>query len=118
MKRIITTAALLLAATFAHAEDSWTSPDKALHFGITAAGTAACTVATGRTEACAWAGVAVAVVKEAYDAQHRDKHTPSAKDFIAGSAGAYLGAMFGAELRGWMIRPTRGGVAVAYNTAF
>lgn len=107
MKTYLATLCAAVAATLAscagpvYADESWTAPDKQLHFGVTAVGSAACAVAKRRQDACMWLGVGVAAAKEVYDAQHRDKHTPSIRDFIAGAAGAYLGAKLG----GWIITP-------------
>jgi uncharacterized protein YfiM (DUF2279 family) len=98
--------------------DSWTTPDKALHFGITAAGVGACSAVTGKTKVCMVGGVLVAVAKEVYDNQHKDAHTPSVKDFVAGSVGAIVGAYAGESLRGWIIKPKKRGFSVAYKTEF
>lgn len=116
MKKYTATLCAAIAATLAscaspvYAGERWTDPDKQIHFGLTAAGSAVCTIATGQADPCLWAGVAVAAAKEVYDAQHRDKHTPSVRDFLAGAAGAYVGAKFG----GWIITPR----SITYNRSF
>lgn len=118
MRNVIFSLLLTLpAASFAQS-DEWTSPDKVLHFGITAAGVGACSAVTGKTKLCMAGGVLVAVAKEVYDNQHKDIHTPSAKDFVAGSIGAIVGAYAGESLRGLIIKPKKRGVFVAYNTEF
>jgi uncharacterized protein YfiM (DUF2279 family) len=117
--RNFTISLILSLPLIAHAQaDSWTSPDKALHFGITAAGVGACSAITGKTRVCMVGGVLVAVAKEVYDNQYKDTHTPSAKDFVAGSVGAIVGAYAGESLRGLIIKPKKRGVFVAYQTEF
>lgn len=118
MRKIIFSLLLSIPAVSMAQVDSWTSPDKALHFGITAAGVGACSAITGKTKLCMAGGVLVAVAKEVYDNQHKDMHTPSAKDFVAGSIGALVGAYAGESLRGIIIKPKKRGVFVAYNTEF
>jgi uncharacterized protein YfiM (DUF2279 family) len=79
MKAIIAILTLLLA-TQAHA-DSWTGQDKTKHAIAGAAIGSAVTLATGNHwHGCA-ASTAVGLAKEVYDHQHRDRHTPSFKDF-------------------------------------
>ena len=117
--RNFTISLILSLPLIAHAQaDGWTTPDKALHFGITAAGVGACATITGKTRVCMVGGVLVAVAKEVYDNQHKDIHTPSAKDFVAGSVGAIVGAYAGEGLRGWIIKPKKRGVSVAYTSEF
>lgn len=89
---------LLLWAGNAKAADSWTGPDKLQHAAGSAAIAAAVTVATGSERTGFWTSVAVGAAKEAYDARHRDRHTPSWKDFGADVAGAYAGAKLGAYI--------------------
>ena len=117
--RKIAISLILSLPLIAHAQaDGWTTPDKALHFGITAAGVGACAAITGKTRVCMVGGVLVAVAKEVYDNQHKDIHTPSAKDFVAGSVGAIVGAYAGESLRGWIIKPKKRGFSVAYTSEF
>jgi uncharacterized protein YfiM (DUF2279 family) len=89
-KKIII-AAIAALTSMAHA-DEWTGRDKSLHFIAGAAVGAAVTVATERRDYGIAAGVAVGLAKEIYDSQHRDRHTPSVKDFAVTAAGAVVGA--------------------------
>jgi uncharacterized protein YfiM (DUF2279 family) len=117
--RTFTLSLILSLPLIAHAQaDSWTTPDKALHFGITAAGVGACSAVTGKTKVCMVGGVLMAAAKEVYDNQHKDAHTPSVKDFVAGSVGAIVGAYAGESLRGWIIKPKKRGFSVAYTSEF
>jgi uncharacterized protein YfiM (DUF2279 family) len=95
--------------SYAHA-DEWVGQDKTLHFLGGAAVGAAVTIATQRRDYGIAAGVGVGLVKELYDAQNRDKHTPSIKDFAVTVAGAALGAYAG----GWIITPR----FIGYQTSF
>jgi len=83
MKRLLAFA--LLFATQAHAE-SWGGKDKWQH-ALVGAGTGA--VFTKITDdwryGCA-AAAAVGLAKEIYDRKHRDRHTPSFKDFSVTAA--------------------------------
>ena len=90
--------ALLLWSGDARAQDSWTGKDKLQHAAGSAAIAAAVTVATSSERAGFWTSVAVGAAKEVYDTQHRDRHTPSLKDFGADVAGAYLGSKLGAYI--------------------
>lgn len=102
----LTLAALALAALTMPAQaDDWTGPDKTKHFVLSAGLSAAVTVATKNEWAGVGAALAVGVAKEVYDYRHRDRHTPSAKDLIAGVAGGYVGAKLG----GLVVIPQRGG---------
>jgi uncharacterized protein YfiM (DUF2279 family) len=118
MKKLFISLLLSIPAVSMAQSDSWTSPDKALHFGITAAGVGACSAVTGKTKLCMVGGVLVAVAKEVYDNQNKATNTPSAKDFVAGSVGAIVGAYAGESLRGLIIKPKKRGVFVAYQTEF
>lgn len=118
MRKIIFSLLLSIPAVSMAQSDEWTSPDKALHFGVTAVGVGACSAITGKTRVCMVGGVLVAVAKEVYDNQNKATHTPSAKDFVAGSVGAIVGAYAGESLRGLIIKPKKRGVFVAYNTTF
>ena len=109
MKKNILTAAIVLLPTFATA-DEWTGKDKTLHFIGGAAVGAAVTIATDRRDYGIAAGAAVGLAKELYDTQHRDKHTPSVKDFVVTVAGAAAGAYVG----GLIIKPR----FVGYQAAF
>jgi len=89
---------LLLIATGAHA-DSWTGQDKTLHFAAGAAIGAAVTIATGDERMGMLAGAGVGLVKEIYDSRHRDRHTPSTKDFAVTALGAVVGSYTGLVIR-------------------
>lgn len=84
--------ALLMCYSYKSKAEEWTSQDKALHFIAGAAAGATVTAATDSLTSGLAAGVIVAVAKEVYDAQHRDRHTVSAKDLIATAAGAFVGS--------------------------
>lgn len=75
----------------AHA-DSWTGPDKTLHFVGGAAIGAAVTLATDKPLYGVAAGAAVGLAKELYDARNRSTHTPSAKDLAVTALGAAVGS--------------------------
>ena len=79
-------------------KDGWLCRDKALHLGGSAAVAAAITVATKDERIGFWTTVAIGAAKEAYDAKHRDRHTPSWRDFGADVAGAYVGSKIGAVI--------------------
>lgn len=82
----------LLLTPFLAQADEWTGRDKTLHFLGGAAIGAAVTIATNRQDYGLAAGVGIGLLKEVYDSQHRDKHTPSTKDLIATVAGAAVGS--------------------------
>lgn len=118
MRKILFSLIMAIPAVSMAQSDEWTSPDKALHFGITAVGVGACSAVTGKTKLCMAGGVLVAVAKEVYDNQNKTTHTPSAKDFLAGSIAPIVGAYAGESLRGLIIKPKKRGVFVAYATEF
>jgi uncharacterized protein YfiM (DUF2279 family) len=99
------TIALAIAATISTTAyaDSWYGEDKVGHFVMGAGVATAVTVATGNEWYGFAAGTAVGALKEVYDYQHRDKHTPSFKDFAVTAVGALVGAKFG----GLMVTPNR-----------
>lgn len=72
--------------------DDWTGADKTLHFAAGAGIASAVTLATDSPAKGFAAGVAVGLAKEVYDTQHRDRHTPSVKDFLVTAAGAGVGS--------------------------
>jgi uncharacterized protein YfiM (DUF2279 family) len=96
MKRLLAISALL--ASSAHA-DSWTGQDKTLHFVGGAAIGASVTIATGNERMGMLAGAGVGLVKEIYDSRHRDRHTPSGKDFAVTVLGAVVGSYTGLVVR-------------------
>jgi uncharacterized protein YfiM (DUF2279 family) len=96
MKRLLAISALL--ASSAHA-DTWTGPDKTLHFVGGAAIGASVTLYTGNPRDGLLAGVGVGLAKEVYDSRHKDSHTPSAKDFAVTALGAAVGAYTGLVIR-------------------
>jgi len=85
-------AALVLACTTAHAQDSWTGADKKLHVGAGMGIAVVGLVVTRNPHEAFIAGVAAGAVKEFYDMRHLDKHTPSWKDFAVTAGGALVGA--------------------------
>lgn len=99
MKKKIAIAFLAALTSMAHA-DEWTGQDKSLHFIAGAAVGAAVTVATERRDYGIAAGVATGLAKELYDSQHRDRRTPSFKDFAVTAAGAVMGAYVGGVIVG------------------
>jgi len=107
--RTIVAALLCASITTAQAE-AWTGADKTMHFGVGAAIGSAGTLIFKNPNAGLALGVAAGAAKEAYDAQHRDAHTPSMKDFAVTAFGAFLGS----RLTGWVITPR----SVSYRTKF
>jgi uncharacterized protein YfiM (DUF2279 family) len=107
--RALVAALAAAALSTAHA-DAWTGPDKTMHFGIGAAIGSAGTLIFKNPNAGLVLGVAAGAAKEAYDAQHRDAHTVSAKDFAVTALGAFLGS----KATGWAITPRR----VTYRRSF
>jgi hypothetical protein len=83
--RTLMTALVLLFATQAQAE-SWGGKDKWQHAIVGAATGAAFTKATDDWRYGCAAAAAVGLAKELYDRQHRDRHTPSFKDFAVTAA--------------------------------
>lgn len=92
MKRLLIAAAALLMGVAAQAQDTWTGRDKQLH-AAGGAGIAAVTTLVFKDAryGCA-AATAVGALKEVYDSQHRDKHTPSYKDFVVTAAAGCVSA--------------------------
>jgi uncharacterized protein YfiM (DUF2279 family) len=72
--------------------ESWTGPDKTLHFVGGAAIGAAVTLATDKPLYGVAAGAAVGIAKELYDARNRATHTPSTKDLLVTVLGAAVGS--------------------------
>jgi len=110
------TLALAMVATGASAcKDTlrW-QKDKAEHLAASAAIAAAVGTATKNPELGFWVSFGAGVLKEAYDAKHRDKHCPSAADLAYDAAGAWLGM----QAAGWMIRPSADGLSITYSTTF
>lgn len=76
---------VLLCATQAHAE-SWGGKDKWQHAVVGATtGAVFAKAADDWRYGCA-AAAAVGLAKEIYDSQHRDRHTPSFRDFAVTAA--------------------------------
>jgi len=97
------TATLLCAASITAQADSWTGKDKAQHFeGGAITGAVGTLVFKDANKGFAL-GTAVGLLKEVYDVAHRDKHTPSAKDFAVTVFGAYLGS----RVAGLVVTPNR-----------
>jgi uncharacterized protein YfiM (DUF2279 family) len=101
-KLMLSVITAIILTTNAHA-DSWYGEDKVGHFVMGAGVATAVTVATGNEWYGFAAGTAVGALKEVYDYKHRDKHTPSFKDFAVTAVGALVGAKFG----GLMVTPNR-----------
>ena len=89
----------------AHAQDSWTGRDKVEHAaGSAVLGAAAALVIEDK--ATAWAVAMVpGLLKEAYDAQHPEKHTASWRDMAANAVGAWVGVNLGARWGDVLIGP-------------
>jgi uncharacterized protein YfiM (DUF2279 family) len=90
---------VILWLPFLAQADEWTGRDKTLHFLGGAAIGAAVTLATDKPLYGIAAGAAVGLAKELYDTQHRDKHTPSTKDFAVTVLGAAVGSYTGLVIR-------------------
>jgi hypothetical protein len=90
--------------------DDWAGPDKAKHAAAGALVGSLSTLATKDADKGCLAAAAVGAAKEAYDALHRDSHTPSVKDFIV-TAAAGCAAAYGT---GWVLLPGR----VVYSKEF
>lgn len=75
----------LLCATQAHAE-SWGGKDKWQHALVGTGTGAVFAKATNDWRYGCAAAAAVGLAKEIYDSQHRDRHTPSFKDFAVTAA--------------------------------
>jgi putative lipoprotein len=90
--------ALVLAAFVSSAgadSDPWFAKDKYQHFGASAVlGLASSAVIEDKKTAFAVAMVP-GILKEVYDAHHRDKHTPSWRDLAWDAAGAWVGVHVG-----------------------
>lgn len=85
MRRMIATLLATLLATQAHAE-SWGGRDKWQHALVGAGTGAVFAKATNDWRYGCAAAAAVGLAKEIYDSQHRDRHTPSFKDFAVTAA--------------------------------
>ena len=99
----------MIFAPKAHAQDTWTGPDKSVHFAVSAVlGVAAINQWPDRPM-LAW-GVAMVpgVLKEVSD---RSTTGFSGKDLAANA----LGAAVGVGLGGWIIQRQRGATVVAYS---
>jgi putative lipoprotein len=113
MFKQIVTALALTAALSAHAQDSWTGPDKVKHFGLSLGMGAVGTLAFQSPRAGFVGCMSVGVAKEVYDARTPGR-TASVKDLAADAAGCAAGAYLG----GLMIVPDRKGVTVGYVNSF
>ena len=113
MKTYIFTIALAVAASGACA-DEWTGKDKTQHAVVGAAVGAATTLASRDWKHGCAAATAIGVAKEVYDNQHRDRHTPSAKDAVVTALAGCLAAK-GTAL---IIAPKANGVQVSYTWTF
>lgn len=113
MFKQIVTALALTSALSAHAQDSWTGPDKIKHFGLSLGMGAVSSLAFQSPRAGFIGCMSVGVAKEVYDAR-TPGHTASAKDLVADAAGCAAGAYLG----GLLIVPESKGVTVGYVTQF
>jgi hypothetical protein len=105
--------ALSIASMSAFA-DNWTGRDKELHAIVGAAIGAAVPEFSGRwAHGCAAATV-VGVAKELYDSQHRNRHTPSAKDAVVTA----MAGCFASNRTSLIIAPTRNGAMISYKFVF
>jgi uncharacterized protein YfiM (DUF2279 family) len=85
-------AAFALAfAVAAGAADSWTGQDKVKHLSVSAVLGVAAGAVTDNTAAAVALALVPGLLKEAYDSQHRSRHTPSWRDMGANVIGAVLG---------------------------
>jgi uncharacterized protein YfiM (DUF2279 family) len=108
MKAFALTLALALTASAAHAQDTWTGPDKFLHFG---GGALIAGAVTAGTQSRAWgfaAGCGVGLAKEVADPVF------SQKDLVV----TCLGAGLGAYATGWMIERQGRETVVSYTWEF
>lgn len=96
----VASAALIVATEPAQAE-SWTGKDKGQHALVGAALGSLGTAASQSPTVGCLLGAGVGLAKEAYDAQHPDKHTASGKDFLVTAAAACLAA----KVTGLLISP-------------
>lgn len=96
----LASAALIVATEPAQAE-SWTGKDKGQHALVGAALGSLGTAASQSPTVGCLLGAGVGLAKEAYDAQHPDKHTASGKDFLVTAAAACLAA----KVTGLLISP-------------
>lgn len=113
MRRLLI-AALALACSVAHA-DEWTGRDKKLHASGGAGIGAATTLVFKDARYGCTAATAVGALKEAYDARHRDQHTPSFKDFAV-TAAAGCAAAYSTQ---WLfVVPKQGGAEVVWSKRF
>lgn len=114
LKHLLPTLALVPTLAFATDSDSWTSHDKALHFGVSAAlGMAAGSQwpdHKGRAFALA---LTPGVLKELSDARKGGSGF-SIKDLTADA----LGAALGVYAAGWLISYSQGATTVTYTTKF
>lgn len=85
MRRMIATLLATLLATQAQAE-SWGGRDKWQHALVGAGTGAVFAKATDDWRYGCAAAAAVGLAKEIYDRKHRDRHTPSFKDFAVTAA--------------------------------
>ena len=88
MKKLITNliAAMLLTATNAAHAESWGRRDKWKHILVGSAIGVSVTKAKDDWRYGCAAATAIGLVKEVYDRRHRDRHTPSFRDFAVTAA--------------------------------
>lgn len=102
MKNLII--AMLLTATNAHAE-SWGGQDKWKHVLVGSAVGVSVTKATDDWRYGCAAATAIGLAKEVYDSRHRDRHTPSFRDFaVTAAAGCGSSIVVAPNYIGFSIR--------------
>lgn len=111
---VILAAAMVAPAAAAPciANDAWTGPDKSLHFVAGGVAGSVGTLVFKSPKAGFWTSVAVAGLKEAYDASGHG--TCSLQDFAVTVAGGAVGSYSTA----WFIAPRKGGVVLGYVGTF
>ena len=103
MKNLIT--AMLLIATNAAQAESWGGRDKWQHVLVGSAIGVSVTKATDDWRYGCAAATAIGLAKEVYDRRHRDRHTPSFRDFaVTAAAGCGSSIVVAPNYIGFSIR--------------
>ena len=103
MKKLIT--AMLLTVTNAVHAESWGGRDKLKHVLVGSAVGVSVTKATDDWRYGCAAATAIGLAKEVYDSRHRDRHTPSFKDFaVTAAAGCGSSIVVAPNYIGFSIR--------------
>ena len=109
MRHFLLISSILLSSSV-FAQDSWTSEDKKQHFVVGAVLGSTALVVTKSETIGYLVGCGTGLAKEAYDQQHKNRHTPSGKDFAV----TCLGAVVGVKATGWAFH-RRG---ISYTASF